>query len=529
MLTTELLPRILTARVYDLAVQTPLNALKTLLPNTGAHIWLKREDQQSVFSFKLRGAANKMANLTTEQKRAGVVAASAGNHAQGVAVAAKHYQCQATIVMPVTAPAIKVEAVKAQGATVILHGDGYDEACAYALTLAAQNGATFVHPFDDVDVIAGQGTIAMEIVQQCPERPHAIFVPVGGGGLIAGVGAYIKSVMPDVKVIGVEPEGAASMAKSLLAGRRIALDTIDRFADGVAVKEVGELTFRLAQQCVDEVITVTTDEICAAVRDTFETVRAIVEPAGALALAGLCKYAQAHNVQGQNLVAIASGANVNFDRFGTIVERAELGAGTEILLAVTIPERPGSFLEFCSLVGQRSITEFNYRYSSDKSAQVLAGIRLRGGLKERQELIRSIGDAGISACDMTDNEMAKRHIRHMVGGRIATPERELLYRFEFPERPGALVDFLKSLAGQWSISLFHYRNHGSAYGHVLAGMMVPEKEQVFFEKFLKDTGFIFQEETTNPAYSYFLQADEAHERMKDALPPGVLKIISTKT
>jgi threonine dehydratase len=511
MLIKELLPRILTARVYDLAVQTPLSVMGNLSAETGATVWLKREDQQPVFSFKLRGAANKLAHLTEAERKAGVIAASAGNHAQGVALSAKHYHCAATIVMPLSTPSIKVEAVKAMGAKVVLHGDGYDESCTHALKLAKETGATFIHPFDDYDVIAGQGTIAMEIVQQCPRKPAAVFVPVGGGGLVAGIGAYIKSVMPDVRVIGVEPEGAATLATSLKAGKRVVLDKIDRFADGVAVREVGELTFKVAQACVDEVILVSADEICTAVRDTFEGVRAIVEPSGALALAGLRKYAQKHDVKGKDLVAIASGANVNFDRFGSIVERAELGAGGEILLAVTIPERPGSFLEFCRLIGKRNISEFNYRFSSNSEAQVLAGIRLRGGTKEREKLIQSISAAGLPVCDLTDNEMAKHHVRHMVGGRANTPERERLYRFEFPERSGALVDFLTTLAGRWSISLFHYRNHGSAYGNVLVGMMVPEKEDKVFQKFLEETGFEFQDETANPAYAYFLQPEAQHQ------------------
>ncbi len=505
MLAREFLPRILTARVYDLAVQTPLGALKNVSAETGASVWLKREDLQPVFSFKLRGAANKLFHMTEQEKKRGVIAASAGNHAQGVALAAKHYGVAATIVMPVTTPTIKVDAVNSFGAKVVLYGDSYDDACKHALSMAGETGAVFIHPFDDADVIAGQGTIAMEILQQCMRKPHAIFIPVGGGGLIAGIGAYIKSVMPEVKVIGVEPEGAASLAKSLAAGKRVALDKIDRFADGVAVREVGELTFRIAQECVDEVITVSTDEICAAVRDTFEGARAIVEPAGALAVAGIRKYAQKHDVAGKDLVAIVSGANVNFDRFGSIVERAELGAGGEVLLAVSIPEKPGSFLTFCRLIGRRHITEFNYRYYGAGMAQVLAGVRLRGGPEERRQLMAEISAAGLPVCDLSDNEMAKQHVRHMVGGRVVTPERELIYRFEFPERAGALVDFLTTLAGRWSISLFHYRNHGSAYGQVLVGMQVPSIDDDVFQKFLKDTGFEFQDETANPAYAYFLQ------------------------
>jgi len=505
MLARELLPRILTARVYDLAVQTPLGALPNLSAETRASVWLKREDLQPVFSFKLRGAANKLFHMTGQEKKRGVIAASAGNHAQGVALAAKHYGVAATIVMPVTTPSIKVDAVKGFGAKVVLHGDGYDDACAHALSLAKETGAVFIHPFDDADVIAGQGTIAIEILQQCVHTPYAVFVPVGGGGLIAGIGAYIKSVMPEVKVIGVEPEGAAGLATSLAAGKRVTLDKVDRFADGVAVRETGELTFQIAQECVDEVILVSTDEICAAVRDTFEGARAIVEPAGALAVAGIRKYAQKHDVSGKDLIAIVSGANVNFDRFGSIVERAELGAGGEVLLAVAIPEKPGSFLTFCRLIGRRHITEFNYRYYGSGMAQVLAGVRLRGETEERHKLIADINAAGLPVCDLTDNEMAKRHIRHMVGGRVVTPERELIYRFEFPERAGALVDFLTTLAGRWSISLFHYRNHGSAYGQVLVGMQVPSIDDTVFQKFLKDTGFEFQDETANPAYAYFLQ------------------------
>ena len=505
MLAREFLPRILTARVYDLAVQTPLGALKNLSAETGASVWLKREDLQPIFSFKLRGAANKLFHMSEQEKKRGVIAASAGNHAQGVALAAKHYNVTATIVMPITTPTIKVDAVKSFGAKVVLHGDGYDDACAHALSLAKETGAVFIHPFDDADVIAGQGTIAMEIMQQCARKPHAVFVPVGGGGLIGGIGAYIKSIMPEVKVIGVEPEGAASMAKSIAAKKRIVLDKIDRFADGVAVRETGKLTFRLAQECVDEVILVSTDEICAAVRDIFEGARAIVEPSGALAVAGIRKYAQKHDVSDKDLVAVVSGANVNFDRFGAIVERAEYGAGGEVLLAVAIPEKPGSFLNFRRVIGKRHITEFNYRYYDSGMAHVLAGVQLHGGNEERDKLIKDISAAGLPVYDLTDNEMAKQHVRHMIGGRIATPERERVYRFEYPERQGSLLDFLMRLAGRWSISIFHYRNHGSAYGQVLVGMQVPKKDDKVFQKFLKDTGFEYQDETDNPAYAYFLK------------------------
>jgi threonine dehydratase len=493
------LPRILNARVYDLAVRTAVTPLDNVSAAVGAKVLLKREDQQPIFSFKIRGAANKIAHMTEKK---GVIAASAGNHAQGVAMAAKFYGLPATIVMPATTPAIKVDAVRAFGAEVVLHGDGYDDAYARAREIANDTGAEFVHPFDDEDVIAGQGTVAAELLQQCV--PDAVFLPVGGGGLLAGAGAYIKSVMPQVKVIGVEPVGAACMSEALKAGRCVPLNTVDRFADGVAVREAGKITFEVARQCVDDIVLVSTDEICAAVRDIFEGARAIVEPSGALALAGLRKYAESRDVKGQTLVAVASGANVNFDRFGSIVERAETGAGHEVLLAVTIPERPGSFLEFCRLVGRRNITEFNYRYSADHEAQVLAGVRVRG-VQERAELVEAIAAAGLVVHDLTDNEMAKRHVRHMVGGRIATPEPERLYRFEFPERAGALMDFLTALAGRWSISLFHYRNHGFAYGNVLVGMIVPEGEDAAFQSFLSGTGFAYDEETGNAAYRYFLR------------------------
>ena len=518
----DYLTKILTADVYDLAVQTPLTRLDALSRETGASIWLKREDLQPIYSFKLRGAANKISAL--RGKADGVICASAGNHAQGVAMAAKHYGMKATIVMPVTTPAIKIDAVRALGGETVVEGATYDDSCAHALALSEKTGDVFVHAFDDPDVIAGQGTVAVEILQQMSGRPHAIFVPVGGGGLIAGIGAYIKSVLPEILVIGVEPEGAAGMAKSLNSKRRVSLDTVDRFADGVAVKDVGVHTFELCRQVVDDIILVTTDEICAAVRDTFEGARAIVEPAGALALAGIKKYAQTHDVAGKDLVAINSGANVNFDRFGTIVERAELGAGGEILLAVTIPERAGAFLEFCRLIGQLPITEFNYRFASNAAAQVLAGIRLRGGpvrgahnplTAERDKLIAAIEAAGLPVRDLTDNEMAKQHIRHMVGGRIATPEPERVFRFEFPERPGALSDFLTRLAGRWSISLFHYRNHGAAYGQVLAALMVPPSDNSAFLKFLDDTGYEYREETANPAYTQFLQPEFAAAKTVD--------------
>ncbi|MDD9900787.1 MAG: threonine ammonia-lyase, biosynthetic [Alphaproteobacteria bacterium] len=504
MLKKEYLTRILAARVYDLAEQTPLTELANVSTETGAHVLLKREDLQPIFSFKIRGAANKVAQMPDEDRKRGVITSSAGNHAQGLAMTAKAYGIPATIVMSQSTPSIKIKAVEGLGAKVVLHGDTLEDAYDCAMDISAETGMTFVHPFDDADVIAGQGTVGMEVLQQCKQRPYAVFVPIGGGGLIAGMGAYIKSVAPDVKIIGVEPEGAAGMHASFAAGHPVTLNKIDRFADGVAVRAIGKLSYELAKECVDDIILVSTDEICAAVRDIFEGARAIMEPSGALALAGLKRYARKNDVKGQELVAIASGANVNFDRFGTIVERAELGSGGEALLAVTIPEKPGSFLKFCKLIGRRNITEFNYRYSCDNSAQVLAGIRLTGGKGEREELVKSIADEGLPVSDLTRNEVAKRHVRHMIGGPVKTPEREVVYRFEFPERPGALVDFLSSLAGRWSISMFHYRNHGSAYGQVLLGMQVPEKDGAEFEKFLTSTGFEFREETGNPAYQAFL-------------------------
>lgn len=507
----EYLRRICRANIYGLAVKTPLEHFTSPLLKNYKNIWIKREDKQPIHSFKLRGAANKMANLPPKAYEHGVITASAGNHAQGVAMAARHYGINARIVMPVTTPDIKVNAVRTLGAEVMLQGDSYDAASAYALALAQSSGAYFVHPFDDADVIAGQGTIAMEILQQLPRHPKAIFIPVGGGGLIAGMGAYIKAIAPETRIIGVEPEGAASLHQSLQRGTRSSLPAVDRFADGVAVKQIGTLNFELAQQVVDEVVCVNTDEICAAIRDLFESSRAVVEPSGALALAGLHKYLSPKNIANDNFnisddyVAIVSGANVDFNRFGAIVERAELGAGHEMLLAVTIPEQPGSFLQFCQLLGERHVTEFNYRYTPGDTARVFAGIRLAlGDRAEREAITAAIAGAGFAFEDFSQNETAKLHIRYMVGGRVQTPIAESLYRFEFPERPGALMDFLTRLKGRWSISLFHYRNHGSAYGQVLAGFQVAAEEQRKFNEFLAETGFNYQEETHNPAYSYFL-------------------------
>lgn len=495
--------RIVAAKVYELAHRTPLELMEGVSETLGREVWIKREDWQKGFSFKLRGAVNVLAQMPEAARAHGVVAASAGNHARGVALAAKHYGVQATIVMPKTTPQVKVDATAALGAKVILHGDFYDEAQAYAETLAKKRQARLIHPFDDPDVIAGQGTIGMEILAQLPSQPEAIFVPVGGGGLIAGIGAYVKHVSPQTKVIGVEPEGAESLYTALKFGKRVCLPQVNLFADGVAVKQVGEENFRLAQACVDEVILVSNDAICAAAKSIFEHSRTVVEPSGALALAGLMRYAERHGKESGALVAVCSGANINFNRIGDLVERAELGAAREALFAVSIPEIPGSFLSFCQTIGQRSVTEFNYRYGSADSASVLVGLGLSRGEPEKTEVMAALAQAGYAVTDLTHNEFAKDHLRHLVGGRAALPERERIFRFAFPERVGALLEFLMALKGRWSISLFHYRNHGQSYGKVLAGFFVPEAEEAAFFAFLKETGYPFTEETENPAYRAF--------------------------
>ena len=501
----QYIEKILKARVYDVAQQTPLDLMRNLSQRLNNHVMLKREDLQPVFSFKLRGAYNKIVNLPPEVTRNGVITASAGNHAQGVALAASRLGIRSLIVMPRTTPDIKVASVRNLGGTITLHGDTYDEAYQHAVTLAEQNGMAFVHPYDDPDVIAGQGTVAMEILRQHTDPLHAIFVPVGGGGLIAGVAVYVKYLWPEIKVIGVEPEDAASMYEALRSGERTVLSHVGIFADGVAVKQVGEETFRIAQRHVDEIILVNTDEICAAIKDIFDDTRSIAEPAGALAVAGLKKYVEREGVTAQRMVAIDSGANMNFGRLRHVAERAEVGERHEAILAVAIPERPGSFSEFCQRVGDRGITEFNYRYADATAAHVFVGIRLAQGDAERHEIVQCLKDALYPVIDMTDNEMAKLHVRYMVGGRAPLIEHERIYRFEFPERPGALLRFLDKMGRRWNISLFHYRNHGDAYGRVLVGVQVPPAEAVAFQDYLADLGYAYEDETGNPAYHLFLR------------------------
>ena len=500
---TDYLERILLARVYDVAIESPLEPAPNLSRRIGNTLLLKREDMQPVFSFKLRGAYNKMAGLTRAQLKRGVVAASAGNHAQGVALAAQVLGCDATIVMPATTPAIKVDAVSKRGATVVLHGDSYDDAYKHAKGIARAEKKTFVHPYDDPEVIAGQGTIGMELLRQSRTPIDAVFVPVGGGGLIAGIAVYLKRLCPHIKIIGVEPEEADAMARSLCKKERVYLPQVGIFADGVAVKQVGEETFRLCQQFVDEVIRVDNDAICAAIKDVFEDTRSILEPAGALGIAGAKVWAAREKAKGKNLVAIASGANMNFDRLRFVAERAELGEKREAVLAVTIPERPGSFKTFCALIGGRVITEFNYRYSDPSEAHVFVGIQVHNRA-EVDKLVAGLDKHQLPVLDLSDNEMAKLHIRHLVGGR-AQAENEVLYRFEFPERPGALMKFLNSMSHTWNISLFHYRNHGADYGRVLVGIQVPPKQKAEFQKFLDGLGYRYWNESRNPAYRLFLK------------------------
>ena len=499
----DYLEKILTAQVYDVAVETPLDPAPNLSARIGNSILFKREDMQPVFSFKLRGAYNKIAQLSPERLKRGVICASAGNHAQGVALSAAKVGCRAVIVMPTTTPMIKVQAVRNRGGEVVLAGDSYDEAYAHALELEKAQKLTFVHPFDDPEVIAGQGTIGMEILRQHPKPIHAVFCCVGGGGLISGVAAYIKRLRPETKIIGVEAVDADAMTQSLQTGKRVRLKQVGLFADGAAVKYVGEETFRLCQTYVDEMVLVDTDAICAAIKDIFEDTRAVLEPAGALAIAGAKAYAEKHRLKDKTLVAIASGANMNFDRLRFVAERAEVGEQREAVLAVTLPEKPGAYKKFLSLIGARHVTEFNYRFNDVSEAHVFVGVQV-GSRAESLKLVGQLRKNGYATLDLTDDEMAKSHVRHLVGGHSPKVDHEILYRFEFPERPGALMNFLSQMSSGWNISLFHYRNHGADYGRVLVGMQVPPAEMRQFKEFLKNLGYAHWNETDNPAYKLFL-------------------------
>lgn len=488
---------------YNVVKKTPLQKLDQLSQRFNNNIFVKREDQQLIHSFKIRGAMNRFSKLTKKNLSNGVIAASAGNHAQGVALSAKKIKCRAVIVMPEITPVIKIEAVKSYGAEVVLHGDNFAAAMAHAFELADKEKLTFLHPYDDLDVIAGQGTIGKEILDQFNKPIHAIFCCVGGGGLVSGVAAYIKSVDPNIKVIGVEAKGAEAMTKSLKANKRINLKQIALFAEGAAVKQVGEHNFELCKQLVDEMIVVDNDSICAAIKDMFEDTRTVLEPAGALALAGMKQYIDKNKVSNENMIGIASGANMNFDRLRFVSERAEIGEQREAIIAVTIPEKPGAFKSFCEKIGKRNITEFNYRFSSKKNAQIFTGISISDP-SEVKRIINSLGAAGLEAIDLTANEMAKLHLRHLVGGRAPQAKNELIYRFEFPEQPGALMNFLGHLNKGWNISLFHYRNHGADTARVLVGIQVPNRQKQTFKKFLSQLGYPYWDESENPGYSLFL-------------------------
>jgi threonine dehydratase len=503
----DYLKKILTARVYDVAIESALEPAKNLSRRLGNHVLLKREDQQPVFSFKLRGAYNKMAHLSAEQLALGVICASAGNHAQGVALAARKLGCKATIVMPVTTPRLKIDAVQALGGDVVLHGDSYSDAYAHAVALQAGRGLTFVHPFDDPDVIAGQGTVAMEILRQHQGPIDAVFVAIGGGGLISGVAAYIKAVRPEIKVIGVQTTDSDAMVRSVRAGKRVLLADVGLFSDGTAVKQVGEETFRLTRALVDDFVIVDTDAVCAAIKDVFQDTRSILEPAGALGVAAVKQYAETHKLKGRTFVAITCGANMNFDRLRFVAERAEFGERREALFAVTIPEERGSFKRFCELIGasgQRQVTEFNYRISDSKEAHVFVGLTI-ARRDEAGRIARSFERHRFPTVDLTDDELAKEHVRHMVGGRTELAHDERLFRFVFPERPGALMRFLSSMHPGWNISLFHYRNQGADYGRILVGVQVPASDDAAFAQFLETLAYPFVEETANPVYRLFLR------------------------
>ena len=500
----DYLKKILTARVYDVAVESPLEAARSLSRRVGNHVLLKREDQQPVFSFKLRGAYNKMAHLSKEQLARGVICASAGNHAQGVALSAKRLGCRAVIVMPVTTPKLKIDAVAALGGEVVLQGDSYSDAYQHALSLQQAEDLTFVHPFDDPDVIAGQGTIAMEILRQHEGPIDAIFVAIGGGGLISGVASYIKAVRPEIKVIGVQTRDSDAMVRSVKAGKRVQLNDVGLFSDGTAVKLVGEETFRLTRKLVDDYVVVDTDEVCAAIKDVFQDTRSILEPAGALGVAAIKQYAAANKAKGQTLVAITCGANMNFDRLRFVAERAEFGEQREALFAVTIPEERGSFKRFCELIGPRAVTEFNYRISNADAAHVFVGVAI-SRRDEADKIARNFQRHGFPTENLTDDELAKEHVRHMVGGRSDLALDERLFRFIFPERPGALMRFLSSLHPGWNISLFHYRNQGADYGRILVGIQVPRDDSPAFQSFIDALAYPCIEETDNPVYRLFLK------------------------
>lgn len=510
----RVLAMIRAAQVYDVARKTPLEQAPVLSARLRNSVLLKREDLQPIFSFKLRGAYNKLVNLSPQQRANGVVCASAGNHAQGVALAARTLGTHATIVMPVTTPAIKVDAVVALGAEVVIAGTGYDDACAHALALAAERGAQFIHPFDDELVIAGQGTVGEELLEQHSAPVDVVFVPVGGGGLAAGVATYIKAVSPHTRVIGVEPVDSPSMQAALDAGAPVTLDHVGIFADGVAVRTVGDTTFALCQAHLDGMVHVTTDEICAAIKDIFNETRTVTEAAGAIAVAGLKRYVHGSQCEGENLVAVVSGANMNFDRLLHVAERANIGEHTEALLAVEIDERPGSFLRFCAALGPRPVTEFNYRYNDAEHARIFVGVALRGGEDESREIVRALTRSGHPCQDLSDNDLAKIHVRHMLGGYREDIAHERILRFEFPERPGALADFLRAIGSDWNISLFHYRNHGSDYGRVLCGVQVPAAELDDFHAHLGQLGYRYTDESANPACAMFFGpgADQASDQ-----------------
>ena len=503
----DYLQKILTSRVYDVAIESPLDEARDLSRRLGHHVFFKREDKQPVFSFKLRGAYNKMAKLDPKALAKGVICASAGNHAQGVAMGARRLGCQAIIVMPVTTPQVKIDAVARFGGDnvqIVLHGESYSDAALHAKALEQKKGLTFVHPFDDPDVIAGQGTVAMEILRQHSGPIDAVFVAIGGGGLISGVAAYIKAVRPEIKVIGVQTNDSDAMARSVKAGKRITLADVGLFADGTAVKLVGEETLRLTRELVDEFVVVTTDEVCAAIKDIYQDTRSIVEPSGAMGVAGLKQYAARHGGQNKTYVAINCGANMNFDRLRFVAERAEVGEQREALLAVTIPEERGSFKRFCELIGPRSVTEFNYRISDEQEAHVFLGVSIKGK-GESGRLAQEFESQGFAAVDLTQDELAKTHIRHMVGGRSSLAEGERLFRFEFPERPGALMKFLTSLPPGWNISLFHYRNQGADFGRILVGLQVPKQDTKAIKPLLDALGYAYVDETRNPVYRLFLR------------------------